>query len=214
MNQHPSKRVLGILAASYFLLFAILAISPIDRPTWFVENLTVWIIIGSLIVLFVRGIRFSTTAYLLMSVLIFLHTIGGHYTFEKVPFDWVTNFFGFERDHYDRIAHFSVGFYAYAVAEWLWAKRLVVNRFLLWTYPVFVVATIAMSYELIEWIYAANADPLAGAAYLGSQGDIWDAQKDMFADTLGAIVATSFFFWMHGFRRLRGQLTERISSPL
>jgi putative membrane protein len=60
-----------------------------------------------------------------------------------------------------------------------------------------------MSYELIEWVYAASSDPVAGAAYLGSQGDIWDAQKDMLADTLGAITATLFFFWMHGVRRLR-----------
>ena len=214
MDQYPSKHMLGALLALYALLFFVLAIHPIDRMTWFVENLTVWIIVGAIGVLFIRGVRFSTTAYLLMSVLIFLHTIGGHYTFEKVPFDWVTNLFGFERNHYDRVAHFSVGFYAYAIAEWLWARRLVVNRFLLFTYPVFVIATIAMSYELIEWLYAANADPLAGAAYLGSQGDIWDAQKDMLADTLGAIGATVFFFWTHGFRRLRTQLSERILQPL
>lgn len=214
MNQHPSKRILGFFLISYIFLFTALAISPIDRATWFAENLTVWVIVGVITLLFVRGIRFSTTAYLLMSILIFLHTIGGHYTFEKVPFDVVTNFFGFERNHYDRLAHFSVGFYAYAVAEWLWARRLVANRFLLFTYPVFVIATVAMSYELIEWIYAAGTDPLAGAAYLGSQGDIWDAQKDMFADTLGAVVATSFFFWVHGFRRLRKQLSEQTSFPL
>ncbi len=214
MNQHPSLRVLSTLLALYGVLFTVCAIGPVDRATWFAENLTVWIIVGVLAILFVRGIRFSTTAYLLMSVLIFLHTIGGHYTFEKVPFDWVTNFFGFERNHYDRMAHFTVGFYAYAVAEWLWAKRLVMNRFLLWTYPVFVIASVAMSYELVEWVYAAGADPAAGAAYLGSQGDIWDAQKDMLADTLGAIVATSFFFWVHGFRRLRTQLSERTSHAL
>lgn len=211
MDQLPSKRILSILAALYFVLFAVLAISPVDRMTWFVENLTVWLILGVIVFLFVRGVRFSTTAYLLMSVLIFLHTIGGHYTFEKVPFDWVTNFFGFERNNYDRIAHFSVGFYAYPIAEWLFAKRLIANRFLLWTYPVFVIATIAMSYEIVEWIYAANSDPLAGAAYLGSQGDIWDAQKDMLADTLGAIIATTFFFWVHGFRRIRAQLSAETS---
>ena len=129
-----------------------------------------------------------------MAILIFLHTLGGHYTFAKVPFDWFTDFFGFERNHYDRIAHFTVGFYAFAVAEWLYVKRLVVNRFLLFTYPIFVIAAVAMGYEVIEWIYAASAGPLAGAAYLGSQGDIWDAQKDMALDTLGAILATILFF--------------------
>lgn len=143
-----------------------------------------------------------------MAVLIYLHTIGGHYTFALVPFDRVTEFFGFSRNHFDRIAHFSVGFYAYAIAEWLWTKRLVHNRFLLATYPVFVIATVAMSYEVIEWIYAATSDPAAGAAYLGSQGDIWDAQKDMLADMLGAIVATCFFFWMHGVKRIKSELSR------
>lgn len=184
----------GALLAAYLVLFAALAIKPFDRATWFAENLTVWIILAAIIGLYVRGVRFSNPAYGLMAVLVYLHTIGGHYTFALVPFGWVTDFFGFERNHFDRIAHFSVGFYAFAMAEWLWAKRLVANRFLLFTYPVFVIATIAMSYELVEWIYAASAAPEAGAAYLGSQGDIWDAQKDMLADTLGALVATSLFF--------------------
>lgn len=213
MDLHPSRKLLTALVVAYVVLCAALAFNPIDRSTWFAENLTVWIIVSVLLVLYVRGIRFSNGAYCLMSVLIYLHTIGGHYTFALVPFDWVTQTFGFERNNYDRIAHFSVGFYAYAVAEWLWAKRLVSNRFLLWTYSVFTIATIAMSYEIIEWIFAANADPAAGMAYLGSQGDVWDAQKDMLADTLGAITATTFFFWMRGFRRLNNELS-RASDPV
>lgn len=197
MNEQKNHTFPLVLLGIYAVIFTLCAFSPIDRPTWWAENATVWIIVGTLAILYWRGIRFSNTAYALMSVLIFLHTIGGHYTFALVPFDWVTDFFGFERNHYDRIAHFSVGFYAFAVAEWIWMKRLVANRFLLFTYPVFVIATVAMSYELIEWIYAATANPEAGIAYLGSQGDIWDAQKDMFADTLGAIVATTAFLWSH-----------------
>jgi len=181
----------------YAVEFIILAFNPVDRTTWFVENLTVWIIVAVIVTLYLRGIRFSNTAYAFAFVLIYLHTIGGHWTFALVPFDWVTNLFGFTRNHFDRIAHFSVGFYAFAIAEWLWSKRLVANRFLLFTYPVFVIATIAMSYELIEWIYAATANPEAGIAYLGSQGDIWDAQKDMLADTLGALFATTVFFLTH-----------------
>ncbi len=187
-----NKFLQGLLVG-YLVLFAVLAFNPVDRMTWFVENLTVWIIIGVILMLYARGIRFSRIAYALMFVLIYLHTIGGHWTFAQVPFSFVTDLFDFERNHFDRIAHFSVGFYAYAIAEWLYVKKLVTNRFLLFTYPVFTIATIAMSYELVEWIYAASAAPEAGAAYLGSQGDIWDAQKDMLADTLGAIVATCFF---------------------
>lgn len=187
-----NKFLQGLLAV-YAVLFTVLAFNPVDRPTWFAENLTVWIIVGVILILYARKIRFSNLAYALMFVLIYLHTIGGHWTFALVPFDYVTNLFDFERNHFDRIAHFSVGFYAFAIAEWLYVKKLVSNRFLLFTYPVFAIATVAMSYEVIEWIYAAGAAPEAGLAYLGSQGDIWDAQKDMLADTLGAIVATTFF---------------------
>jgi putative membrane protein len=190
------ERFLTVLLSAYAVLCVVLAFDPVDRSTWFVENLTVWIILGALAGLYAAGIRFSKTAYALMAVLVYMHTVGGHYTFAQVPFGWVTDWFGFERNHYDRVAHFSVGFYAFAVAEWLSARRLVANRFLLFTYPVFVVATVAMGYELVEWRYAALAAPEAGAAYLGSQGDIWDAQKDMLADTLGAVAATGLFFFL------------------
>ncbi|MCA9356719.1 DUF2238 domain-containing protein [Candidatus Kaiserbacteria bacterium] len=192
-----SSKVLPWLFGIYGILFLILAINPIDRATWFAENLTVWLILAVILGLYLKNIRFSTLAYSMMFVLIYLHTIGGHYTFALVPFDYITDTFGFARNHFDRIAHFSVGFYAFAIAEWLWHKKLVANKFLLFSYPVFVIATIAMSYEIIEWLYAANAAPEAGLAYLGSQGDIWDAQKDMLADTLGAIFATITFFWVH-----------------
>lgn len=192
--KNESGKFLKYLIVGYGILFLVLAINPVDRMTWFVENLTVWIILAVIIGLYLGGIRFSRLAYALMFVLIYLHTIGGHWTFALVPFDWVTDFFGFSRNNFDRIAHFSVGFYAFAIAEWLWNKKMVANKFLLFTYPIFTIATIAMSYELIEWIYAALANPEAGIAYLGSQGDIWDAQKDMLADTLGAIVATGLFF--------------------
>ena len=193
MDYKNQKFILTLLGI-YLVLFTVLAFNPIDRTTWFAENLTVWIIIAVLAILYFFKVRFSSTAYFFTSVLIYLHTIGGHYTFALVPFDLVTNFFGFARNHYDRVAHFSVGFYAFPIAEWLWTRRPVASKFVLFTYAVFTIATIAMSYELVEWIYAAKANTADAMAYLGSQGDIWDAQKDMLADTLGAIFATSVFF--------------------
>ena len=132
-----------------------------------------------------------------MSVFIILHTIGGHYTFERVPFTFVTELFGFERNHYDRLAHFSVGLYAYPIAEVLMTKRLVRTRWIVSLFPVFAIATVAGIYEIFEWQYALSADASAGIAVLGSQGDIWDAQKDILADTLGAILATLLFFSQH-----------------
>ncbi|MFA6257368.1 MAG: DUF2238 domain-containing protein [Candidatus Paceibacterota bacterium] len=196
--ENKSSRFLFWLLGIYAVLFTVLAFNPIDRKTWFVENLTVWIIVAVILILYALKIRFSNTAYAFMFVLIYLHTIGGHYTFALVPFDWFSDIFGYSRNHYDRIAHFSVGFYAFAVAEWLYVKKMVSNKFLLFTYPVFVIATIAMSYELVEWIYAAKATNVVDAMnYLGSQGDVWDAQRDMLADTLGALTATIAFFTVH-----------------
>lgn len=192
--ENIKSKFLFYLLGVYSVLFLVLAINPVERHTWFVENLTIWIILIVILGLYFYKVRFSNTAYILMFVLIYLHTIGGHYTFALVPFDWFTNFFGFSRNHFDRIAHFSVGFYAFAVAEWLYIKKMVSNKFLLFTYPIFLIATIAMSYELVEWIYAAQSSTTDAMNYLGSQGDIWDAQKDMLADTSGAIVALVFFF--------------------
>ncbi len=209
--QRPITLVPKLLLLGYVVLFIVCAFAPYDRVTWWYENATVWIIVGVLILLAWRSIRFSNTAYILMAVLIYLHTIGGHYTFERVPFDWVTDYFGFERNHYDRLAHFSVGFYAYAMAEWIAARKLVAHKWLLYTYPIFAIATIAAVYEIIEWWYAAANAPEAAAAYLGSQGDVWDAQKDMLADTLGAIVAM-VLFWLSSLTQKHTQ--ERTKKPL
>ena len=155
-----------------------------------------------------RRYRFSNTSYVLMTVFIILHTIGGHYTFERVPFELVSEFFGFERNHYDRVAHFSVGFYAYPIAEYLLRRRLVRSRWIIALFPVFAIATVAGIYEIFEWQYALNSDPAAGIAVLGSQGDIWDAQKDILADTLAALLVIGLFFLQHQ-AELKTLRTER-----
>ena len=185
-----------MLLALYGLVFTVCAISPYDRAVWWAENIPVLVIV-LLLVLISRGFQFSNTSYVLMTVFIVLHTVGGHYTFERVPFDAVTEFFGFERNHYDRVAHFSVGFYAYPIAEVLMIKRLAHSRWIIALFPVFAIATVAAVYEIFEWQYALNSDPAAGIAVLGSQGDIWDAQKDILADTLGAMLTMVLFFIQH-----------------
>lgn len=188
------NRTAKILLLGYIALFAWAAIQPYDRATWWAENIPILLIAVFLVGLYIRGFVFSPAAYIFMSVLLYLHTIGGHYTFERVPFGFVTDLFGFQRNHYDRMAHFSVGFYAYAIAEALVRTKAVRSRVVLFLFPVFAIAFVAMGYELIEWWYAAADGGSSGAAFLGSQGDVWDAQKDMLADTLGALVATSVFF--------------------
>ena len=183
-----------ILLAIYIVLFSILAISPYDRAVWWAENIPVMLIVLALVLTYKR-FQFSNTAYSLMSIFLILHTIGGHYTFALVPFDWFTNLFGFERNHYDRIAHFSVGFYAYAMAEFMLKTKAVNKKWVLYLTPIFFIMAIAGAYEVIEWWYAVSADPNAGIAVLGSQGDIWDAQKDILMDTLGALTSM-IFFWV------------------
>jgi putative membrane protein len=184
------------LLGAYLLLFGICGIAPHNRAVWWAENIPILVLVG-LIVWIHRYHRFTPLSYLFMSVLIVLHTIGGHYTFQRVPFDFVTELFGFQRNHYDRLAHFSVGFYAYPIAEILLKKRLVLSRAILFLFPVLAIFTVAGCYEIFEWLYAITADPDAGIAVLGSQGDIWDAQKDMLADGLGSIFATSVFFFVY-----------------
>lgn len=182
----------AILLGCYFLLFITAGISPYDRSVWWAENIPIMLIVAVLIYLYPR-FRFSNTAYILMAFLIYLHTIGGHFTFERVPFDAVNNFFGFERNNYDRFAHFSVGFYAFAIAELLLVKKLTSSRTLLILFPIFTIFTVAAVYEIFEWWFAVLADPSAGMAVLGSQGDIWDAQKDMLCDGSGSIIAMLIF---------------------
>ena len=186
-----------LLFALYLLEFAVLAIQPVSRGTWISENVTVLCIVVPLVGLYLKGVRFSNAAYLLMSVLIFLHTIGGHYTFAQVPFGWVTDLIGAQRNHFDRLAHFSVGFYAWALMEFAETRRLSTRRTFSFVFAVAAIFAVASLFEIVEWLYAASASPTAGAEFLGSQGDIWDAQKDMLADGLGALLAAVAYAFVH-----------------
>ncbi|WP_345222014.1 DUF2238 domain-containing protein [Hymenobacter koreensis] len=189
-----------LLLGAYLALFTALAITPYSRSTWVAENLPIVLIVAVLVVLYLRGTRFSNLAYALMSVLIFLHTIGGHYTFERVPFEWFNQLFGFQRNMYDRVAHVSVGFFAFAILEQIDRTNTIRVRWVAYSFALCVIGTVAMSYEVIEWLYADMSDPTAGAAFLGSQGDIWDAQKDMLADTSGAVLALAIYAIRSPFR--------------
>jgi putative membrane protein len=187
------RLVPAILLAGYVAIFIWGAVNPYDRTTWWVENVPIVGVVTTLVVLYVRGVRFSPLAYLLMASLPYWHTVGGHYTFERVPFDWFNRAFGFERNMFDRIGHFSVGFFAFGILEYLLARQLMSRR-LACLFAVFAIAFVAMSYELIEWGYAAyGGNAAAGANFLGSQGDVWDAQKDMLMDMVGAVAAMLLF---------------------
>ena len=197
-----------LLFGIYLVEFAVLAIRPVSRGTWISENITVLCIVVPLVGMYLKGIRFSNAAYLFMSVLIFLHTIGGHYTFSLVPFGWISDLIGAERNHFDRLAHFTVGFYAYALMEFSESRRLSTHRAFSFVFAVSMIFAVASLFEIVEWLYAVSADPVAGAEFLGSQGDIWDAQKDMLADGLGAILAALAYHFAH-----RGRFPDPVKAP-
>lgn len=186
------------LLACYLVEFVVAGIAPYSRTVWYVENGPIFALVAFITILYMRGVRFSNTAYALMFILPFWHTIGGHYTFERVPFDWFNNLFGFGRNMFDRVGHFTVGFYAIPIMEYLIGRKLVAKEWIAATYAVFAIAFIAVFYEWIEWWFAVySGGGAAGAAFLGSQGDIWDAQKDMLMDVSGALVSVVGYLLAH-----------------
>lgn len=182
-----------VLLAIYAVIFTWSAIHPVDHGVWVAEAITSFVPVGLLLVLYGKKIRLSNLAYFLMAVFPVMHIIGAHYTFANVPFDWFNHLFGFTRNMYDRVAHFTVGFYAFGIAEVLYLRGLVKTKALAWSYALFCIMAIAAAYEIFEWRYAVSADPTAGIAVLGAQGDVWDAQKDMLMDTIGAAIGVILF---------------------
>jgi len=182
-----------LLAAVFTVFFIILGIDPVSREVWVAEIIPV-VLIFLFLVTSHKSFSFSHTAYTLMAIWLFWHTIGGHYTFANVPFEWLQMLPGSNgRNHFDRIGHFSIGFYAFAMAEWLMRKQLCSLKMAL-LFSLFFIMSVAAGYEIIEWWYAVAEGGEAGIEFLGSQGDIWDAQKDMLADTLGAVTSLVLFW--------------------
>jgi putative membrane protein len=176
-----------LLLFVYIVEFIVLGVNPYDRAVWYAENIPILLYVLFFVIAYLRGVRFSNLAYFFAMVLPFYHTIGGHFTFERVPFDWFNSLFGFERNMFDRVGHFTAGFSAYALAEYVLKYKKVNTYFWAGFLGVCFIGTFAMTYELIEWVYAVTQGGENAADFLGSQGDIWDAQKDMLMDTLGAI---------------------------
>ncbi|MDO4642083.1 MAG: DUF2238 domain-containing protein [Neisseria sp.] len=170
-------------------------INPSDCAVWYAEVIPIFSVFGALVLTY-RLFRFSNLAYFLMSLWMLLHFIGAHYTFADVPFAWANRWLapllGEERNHFDRVAHYIIGFYSYPMAEWLLRRRLCGLGVAVF-FALFFIMSVAASYELIEWQYAVREGGSAGIEFLGSQGDIWDAQKDILADTLGALTALAVF---------------------
>jgi putative membrane protein len=190
-------RYLLLLGVLFGLEWVALAINPRSRQDWALETaLSVAFLVA--VVLFRHRMPLSRISYTALFLFLMLHTIGAHYTYSEVPYDeWsraltgrsLSDLFGWQRNHYDRLVHFSYGFlFAYPIREILIRVAGVRG---IWGYylPFAVTSSSSADYELIEWGAASVFGGDLGVAYLGAQGDVWDAQKDMALAALGALLA-------------------------
>ena len=177
--------VLVIVAVVLVLLLGLSGLRPYDRLTWVLE---VFPIIVALPILFLTYRRFPLTT--LLYALIFVHAVilmvGGHYTYARVPLGFaIANFFGLHRNPYDKIGHFAQGFVpAIAAREVLVRGRYIRTRGMLAFVVISIVLAISASYELFEWASAVSLGQGADD-FLGTQGDPWDTQSDMFFALVG-----------------------------
>ncbi len=192
-------RYVSALLGALTLLWIGLAIEPNDRSDWLLENALLVVAVALLAATY-RSFPLSRASYTLIFVFLCLHTVGAHYTYAQVPYDrWWASFsgttfnelVGWERNNFDRVVHFSYGLLlAYPIRE-LFLRVAGVRGFWGYFLPLDLTMSTSMLFELIEWLVAEIVGGDLGAAYLGTQGDIWDAHKDMALASLGALLAMS-----------------------
>jgi putative membrane protein len=158
------------------------------------KNLLIFISVTVLVHTY-RKFRFSNFSYALILIFLAFHTVGAHYTYAKVPAGfWLQNWLHLTRNHYDRVIHFSFGFLLlYPMRELLVRSAHVQRQWAIWL-AVAALAALSSFFEIIEAVVAQIVRPDLGAAYLGTQGDIWDAQKDMGAAFIGALIIADVGF--------------------
>ena len=192
-NRTPFKqnRWLWIFLSSFTAIWISTLFGTNDLNNWLLEN-TLTVIFFLFLIVSYKKYQFSDLSYLLITVYLCLHVYGAKYTYAENPFGyWLKDYMGWERNHYDRIVHFSFGFLlAYPMRE-LFLKWVKYPTMVAWVLHIEITLYVSGFYELIEWAVADIFFPSQGDAYLGTQGDIWDAQKDIFLAFLGAILATT-----------------------
>lgn len=188
-------RYRAILLGLYLAWWSLLAIAPSDRQDWLLENVLVFV---GLPLLAVFHRRFSGRALTCLAVFFALHALGAHYTYSEVPYDawWQSTFgeslnarLGFERNHYDRLVHFCYGLLVTPAAVELLDARAPQSGLWRWLVPLLFMTSHATIYEVIEWSAAMMFAGELGQAYLGTQGDIWDAQRDSALAMCGTLIA-------------------------
>ena len=191
------RRYRLVLVLLFAALWLGLAIAPHDRWDWALENALVAVFAVPLVLSF-RFLPLSRISYTLIFVFLCLHEVGAHYTYSEVPYDaWIRSLtgkslnaaLGWDRNDYDRIVHFCYGLLlAYPIRE-LFLRVANVRGFWGYFFPLDVTMSTSMLFELFEWLAAEAFGGDLGVAYLGTQGDIWDSQKDMALASVGALLA-------------------------
>jgi len=172
-------------------------IAPHDYFTWFLEVLPALLALLALALTWNR-FRFSNFIYVVVCIHSVILMIGGHYTYAEVPVGyWIKDLFDFGRNHYDRLGHFAQGFTPALVMREVVIKREII-RGRGWRFFFIASAVLGLSafYEFFEW-WTALATGEAAAAFLGTQGDVWDTQWDMFMCMMGALTALVLFRGLH-----------------
>jgi len=207
MKDQGSTKFPRRLLALYLVIWLALAVHPKYRQDWALENLLVLVAVPLLIAGFHR-MRFSNAAYVCLFVFFCMHAVGAHYTYAEVPYDqWIRSLtgrsldgtFGWQRNHYDRLVHFAYGLLLAPAAVQLLDRRAPQEGMWRWLLPILFLASHSVVYEVVEMLAAMMFGGDLGVAYLGTQGDEWDAQKDMALATSGAIVAV---LWLRTWRPL------------
>jgi putative membrane protein len=200
MDAPESSRIPRYLLALYLLIWLALGLQPKYRQDWALENLLVAVALPLLIFGY-RRLRFSNAAYVCLFIFFCIHAIGAHYTYSEVPYDeWARTLtgrsldaaFGWQRNHYDRFVHFAYGLLLAPAAVELLDRRAPQEGLWRWVLPMLFMASHSVIYEVVEMTAALMFGGDLGVAYLGTQGDEWDSQKDMALAMAGAVVAVTW----------------------
>jgi len=181
-----------IIYTIYIVVWIIMAIDPKYPADWLIENVLVFIFFPFIIWMDKKH-QFTLLTMIFLLVFASLHSLGSHYTYAEMEhFNAVTQFFGFERNHFDRLVHFLFGLLLFRVFfEMIMTHFYTLKATLFFT--VTLVLSISSLYELLEWAAVLVVEPELGMAFLGIQGDIWDAHKDTALAFLGALINTAFY---------------------
>ncbi len=177
------------LALAYVAVWVAAAISPLDRGDWLLENLLVFAFVPVLPLTY-RRFAFSRASYALIFCFLVMHAYAAHYTYSLTPLGfWLQENLGATRNHFDRIVHFSFGLLLTVPLREVGVRVLGLRSGWSYAVPGLVILGISGGYEIVEYWAARMVDPELGTAFLGTQGDEWDAQKDMRLALAGSLLS-------------------------